>query len=318
MTAAVLDHVRVTEDSEEHASCEAGDAVRVHDPEGIVHLRERPYSREVVPGHPDDSGGDKANVNGAPAVDPARARCDRDQAAEHAVDAAEECWFLRFGEPAIKGHPSQDADCCGEVGVDHGRSHARPGVVRVSTVEAVPAEPQDASPDSRHDQVVGYGVGSVPQQPGSEDPGSHEARDTGRHVDDVATGEVERALLSQVAATPQHERVDAVDEGRPQRHEEAPGAELDTAQHTSEEQKGRDGSEDELEVGKRRGREVEGDGGVSRRHRLALLTDAIGNAAWFADEVLEKVFHPPDSGELGLYSVPHSSTDRGGTKAHLV
>ena len=58
MTAAVLDHVRVTEDSEEHASCEAGDAVRVHDPEGVVHLRERPYSREVVPGHPDDRGGD--------------------------------------------------------------------------------------------------------------------------------------------------------------------------------------------------------------------------------------------------------------------
>ena len=58
MTASVLDHVRVSEDPKEHAACEAGDAVGVHDSEGIVHLRERPYSREVVPGHPDDRGGD--------------------------------------------------------------------------------------------------------------------------------------------------------------------------------------------------------------------------------------------------------------------
>ncbi len=241
-----------------------------------------------------------------------------DQAADHAVHPAEECGFLRLGEPAVKGHPSKDADCCGEVGVDHGRSHARPGVVGVPTVEAVPAQPQDAGSDSRHDKVVGYGVCSVPQQPGSEDPGSHEARDAGRHVDDVATREVERALLRQVAATPQHERVHAVDEGRPQRHEEAPGAELDTAEHTSQEQKRRDGGEDELEVGERRRREVEGDGGVGRRDCLALLTDAAGDATWFADEVLEEVSYPSDAGELGLYPVPHSSTDRSGTKAHLV
>src|SRR5271165_5740863 len=110
-------------------------------------------------------------------------------------------------------------------------------------------------------------------------------------MDDVAAGEVERTFLGQVAAPPEHESVHAVDEGRPQRHEDAPGTELDPAQHASQEQQGGYGGEDELEVRKRRSGEVEGDGRVCRRHCLALLTDAAGDAARFPYEVLEEVFH---------------------------
>ncbi len=206
----------------------------------------------------------------------------------------------------------------GQVGVDHRRGGVGPGVVRVTTVEAVPAEPQDAGTDRRHDQVVGHGVLSISQQPGSEDPGGDEARHTGRHVDDEPTGEVERALLGEVAAAPEQEGVDAVDEGRPQRHQEAPGAELDPAEHAPQEQQRRDRREHELEVGQRRGREVEGHGGVGRRDRLALFTDAVGDPARFPDEVLEEVLHPPHPGELGLDPVVDPASDRGGAEAHLV
>ena len=170
-----------------------------------------------------------------------------------------------------------------------------PGVVRVTTVEAVPAQPQDAGADRRHDQVVGKEVLSVPQQPGPEDPGGHEAGHTGRHVDDVPTGEVERSLLGEVATAPEQEGVDRVDEGRPQRHQQAPGAELDPAQHAAEEQQRGDGREHELEVGQRGSGEVEGDDGVGRRHRLALFTLRAGHRSRFADEVVEEVRPPPDA-----------------------
>ena len=151
------------------------------------------------------------------------------------------------------------------------------GVVRVTTVEAVPAEPQDAGADRRHDQVVGQEVLSVSEEPGPEDPGGHETGDTGRHVDDVPAREVERTLLGEVAAAPQQEGVDRVDAGRPQRHQEAPGAELDPPEHAPEEEQRGDGREHQLEVRQRRRREVEGDDGVGRRHRLALFALRTGD-----------------------------------------
>ena len=237
-----------------------------------------------------------------PLTQPAHGR-DPDQAADHAVDAAQEGGLPLLGEPGVHGHPDDHAGGRGEVGVDDGGGGAGPGVVRVTTVEAVPAQPQDAGADRRHDQVVGQGMLSISQEPGSEDPGRHEPGHAGRHVDDVATGEVERSLLGEVAAAPEHEGVDAVDEGRPQRDQQAPGAELDPAQHAPEEQQRGDGGEDELEVGQRRRREVEGDDGVGRRHGLALFTGRVGDAARFADEVLEEVLPPPHTGELGLYPV---------------
>ena len=54
-----------------------------------------------------------------------------------------------------------------------------PGVVRVSSVEAVPTEPQDSGTDRRHHQVVGQGVLPISQEPRPEDPGGDEAGDTG-------------------------------------------------------------------------------------------------------------------------------------------
>ena len=44
---------------EQQAAEEAGDAVGVDDPEGVVHLGEGPHLGEEVPGHPDDGRADR-------------------------------------------------------------------------------------------------------------------------------------------------------------------------------------------------------------------------------------------------------------------
>ena len=62
--------------------------------------------------------------------------------------------FFALLRPGVHRHPGHDTHRSGEVGVDHGRSRIGTGVVRVTTVEAVPAQPQDAGADGRHHQVV--------------------------------------------------------------------------------------------------------------------------------------------------------------------
>ena len=194
------------------------------------------------------------------------------------------------------------------------------GVVGVTTVEAVPAEPQDAGPDRRHDQVVGQGVLSISQQPGSEDPGGHEARHAGRHVDDVAAGEVEGTFLGEVAAAPEHEGVDAVDEGRPQRHEEAPGAELDPAEHAPQEQQRGDGGEHELEVRQRDVGKWNGMTVLAADTAWPCSPVAVGDAARFARRSSRRsVSTSRRPGELGLAPpLLDPAPDGGRAEAHLV
>ena len=157
------------------------------------------------------------------------------------------------------------------VGVEHGRGRVGTRVERVTSVEAVPAEPEDSRSDRDHHQVAREGVLSVLPATRSDHPRADEGRDTGREVDDVATGVVDRALLGEEPAAPEQRGVDAVDHRDPQRHDEQPRLELETSDERPEEQERRDGGEDELEVRQRRGREVEGHQRIRSRHRLTLL-----------------------------------------------
>jgi hypothetical protein len=91
------------------------------------------------------------------------------------------------------------------VGVEHGRRRVGAGVERVTTVEAVPAEPDDACADRHHHQVAREGVLSVLPATRSEDRRAGEGGDAGREVDDVPTGVVDRTLLGEESAAPQEQ-----------------------------------------------------------------------------------------------------------------
>ena len=95
------------------------------------------------------------------------------------------------------------------------------GVEGVATVEAVPAEPDDARADGDHHQVARERVLAVLPAARPEDRRADEGRDARREVDDVATGVVDGALLREEPATPEQRRVDAVDARDPQRHDQA-------------------------------------------------------------------------------------------------
>ena len=67
------------------------------------------------------------------------------------------------------------ADGGGEVGVDHGGRGVGAGEVRVTAVEAVPAEPEDPGADGDEQQVVREGALAVRAEPGADDRGGDEA-----------------------------------------------------------------------------------------------------------------------------------------------
>ena len=104
---------------------------------------------------PDEHRADQADDDRADAVDVAGRRGDADKAADHAVDAADERRLLLLASGHVHDDPGHHRDGGGEVGVDHRRGGVRAGEVRVTAVEAVPAEPQDAGAERDERQVVG-------------------------------------------------------------------------------------------------------------------------------------------------------------------
>src|SRR5215472_10678534 len=244
----IHDHLGIGEQADEQPAEEPRDSVCVHDPQCIVHLAEWPHLAQVVPREPDDAGADRADDNGADSIDVTGRRGNTDQATDHAVDAAEEGRLLTRAANHVHDDPGHHRDGGGEVGVAHGRGGIGTGEVRVTAVEPVPAEPQDAGADRDEQQVVGHAAFPVPLEPRPDDRRRDEAGYARRQVNHVAAAEVQCALLRPEAAAPQQERVHRIGEGDPQRYEDQPDLEADPADHAPDEQDRRDRGEHELEI----------------------------------------------------------------------
>ena len=183
---------------------------------------------------------------------------DADQAGDHAVDRAEHR-RLAVGE-LVEQRPDQKRHRGGGVGVEHRRAGVGVGEVGVAAVEAVPAQPQDAGADQRHQQAIGREVVAIGLKPRADHPGGDEAGGSRGKMDDIAAGEVRHAHLGEPAAAPQAERADGVDEGHPHRAEDHPRREVHAAEQRTGENDDGDGGEHELEEDQRRHRKGE------RRH----------------------------------------------------
>ncbi len=223
--------------------------MRVDDAERVIHLVERPdVPGQVGEQHPDGSRGDQSDDDRADPVDVAGRGRDPDQAADHAVDAAQERRLLLRAERHVHDDPRHQRHRGSEVRVDHGRAGVSASEVGVAAVEPVPAKPENASADRDEQQVVGHRPIAIPPESGPHHCCRDEPRHAGGQVNHVAAAEVQRALAGPEAAAPEQERVHRVCERDPQRYEDQPDLELDPAYHAADEQDRRDRSEYELEV----------------------------------------------------------------------
>ncbi len=159
--------------------------------------------------------------------------------------------------------------------------------VRIAAVEPVPAHPQQAGTDRDHGEVVRGVDLAVTLQTRADDGRRNEAGSTGREVNHVTTREVEHALLGEVTAAPDHERVDDVGGRDPDDHERDPRLEVEPAEDRAQHQNRRDCREDQLEVDQRRLRERALEAG-RRQRSLVQQRRVRHHRSWLADEVSEE------------------------------
>ena len=208
-----------------------------------------------------------------------------------------------------------------EVRVQHSSCRVGARVVRVATVEAVPAEPEEPGADRNHEQVVRSVDLAVARETRTDHRGRNEAGDAGGEMDHVAAGEVDRALVRPVAAAPDQEGVDRVTEGDPERHEEQPGLEVDPAEHRAEHQDRRDRRKDELEVDERRLREMPGRPGSRAQLRDVgdpFLVHMVEHRPRLADEVAEEAMARkpmPRRAEAHVEGVEHPDDQHRGERS---
>lgn len=67
--------------------------------------------------------------------------CDGDQTSNHALDRTNDGWFLE--ENNVHGGPHEQAHGSCNVSIEHSGTGIGRSGVRITTVEAVPAEPED-------------------------------------------------------------------------------------------------------------------------------------------------------------------------------
>ncbi len=169
---------------------------------------------------------------------------------QHAADDDRRRCADRGHPPApdqVEDEPGEQRAGRRQQGVDEGE-HARvAGRDAAAAVEAEPAEPQQAGADQDVDGVVGEERLAPVVFARADDQCRGQRREAGAHLDRDAAGEVERPLLGQPAAAEGPVGEHRVDQHRPERREDHPGAEPHPLHHRAGDQRHGDDAEGPLE-----------------------------------------------------------------------
>ena len=194
---SVLDVLISAEDADAEKAPGAGEAVKGSGIEGVVDLEGK---EEVVSGDVDPRRGD-ADEERVPGVDHGAGGSDADEAGKDAVHGDGE--IIVSSDQLDDGGARDDGGGGGDGGVDSDLAGEVAGVDEDegrAAVEAVPAEPEDASAEGREGLVVTrHSVDSAGDLveaalAGAEGDGSHHARNSANHVHDAGAGEVDHTV----------------------------------------------------------------------------------------------------------------------------
>ena len=218
-----------SEDAGGASAEKTGHEMGVEDAEDIVDgAHECDFLAENVHGEPRYGAGSEADRDGTPAGHDTRTGSDGNEAADHAVDGANDGGFAVVER--IANNPDEQARRGADVRIQHGETGVHPGVKGSTAIEAVPTKPE--YPRSYQDgaNIVGAVILAVSVQARSDPPRCNETSGTGRKMDDVASTEIDDAEDGEKAATPDGVADHAVGEGGPEGHEDDPSEEVHTAE----------------------------------------------------------------------------------------
>lgn len=101
---------------------------------------------------------------------------------------------------------------------------------RITSIETVPPDPENARSDHDEPQVTRAMRGPIRGVSRTDTSRAHEPGRTGGNVDDIPSGIVDDAELEEEAAAPDRKGRDDIGERHPERHEHDPGEEVHAAQ----------------------------------------------------------------------------------------
>lgn len=230
---------------------------------------------------PGNDAGTNADDNGAPAGDKPGSGRDADQTGDHAVHGADNGGLLEEDDvhacPREQGHGSAD------VSVEDSGAGIRGSRVRITAIEAVPADPEDASSNHHERDIVGGEILSVFLEARPDPVGANKGGRAGGQVDNITTGIVENAQFCGPATAPDAVGAGAVGKDQPEWHEYHPGREIHAREIGTGDQGEGDRCKDELEVDHRRLWKVLAHVG-GRKRRLDQLVAHADDGIWYTRE----------------------------------
>ena len=266
----------------DHSSRSPSDAVAAPHVKGVVPLHVLAEAHSSVA----DGRHEHADHHSRPRLHVAGAGSDGDEAGDGAGQQAGELGLA--GEDPVNAQPADGGGRGGEIRVDESEHGDLIDSQLAASVEAVPAEPQEAGAEREEGDVVGLGLllgsgglGSVWLAVVHENDAA-ESRETGSAVHDNASGEVTDAVLPQPAAAPDPVAPGHVDEGDPENLEHEPSLEVHLVTQSAGDERGCDDGEHELVheddlSGREREREREGgregEGGQREKIEKAIVED---------------------------------------------
>ena len=132
----------------------------VDNPKTIVDLLEECESLpDGVHRQPRDRSRNESHDDGTPASDHTSCGSDRDKSRNHTVDSANDGRFLVDDD--IEEGPPSTRHGRADVSVENGGAGIGTRSVRITTVEAVPSDPQNACTGQDHEKVVRAEIESV-------------------------------------------------------------------------------------------------------------------------------------------------------------
>jgi len=265
-----------SEDASQKATNYAPNQMGMEVADHIVSQLQKPLLlSQDVHRNPRDRARAKTNNDCTPASDETSSRCNSNKTGDDALDCANDGRLLEKDQ--VHDGPCKHAHSRADIGVEYRSTGIGAGRVWITTIEAVPAKPENTDTDQAEEDVVWMEVVAIDWMTRAYPIGHDETGHARGHVNDISAGIVENTHGGKEPTSPKGESADGVREREPQWHECHPCEEVHTRETGASNKDQSDCSEDELEIDHGRLRERLGDmGGWQSR----LLQFVVNGHSW--------------------------------------
>ena len=183
------------------AAQDASNEMCVEDAQNIIHVSHELYLlSKNVHAQPRDTTGAQTDQEGGPASNHARSWGDGHKTTDHTVDGANDGGFAEVG--VVEEGPRQHARCSADVCIQNGHTGIDAGSIRITTVEAVPAEPKDACTDKNTENVVRPSVLAIGRNARTDPPSANEASCPAGQMNNITSRVIDDTKDREEAAAP--------------------------------------------------------------------------------------------------------------------